>query len=169
MASMLLKVCTSEVAALVGLDDDRVGLVVVVGGDRGLGPGGGVAALDGAVADDVAALVDAEAGDDDAAAVGAGGGRDRRIDGDDDADELGARQQAALVELAALPQAGHALLHDLALELLAADRRVAVAALHLGQEGGARKLALSAVRERLMAVAWSSMMRFKSGMAAAWW
>ena len=34
----------------------------------------------------------------------------------------------------ALPQAGHALLDDLALELLAAERGVAVAALHLGQE-----------------------------------
>ena len=50
-------------------------------------------------------------------------------------DELGPRQQPALVEIAALPQPGHAALDDLALELLPAQRRVAVAALHLGQEG----------------------------------
>ena len=65
-----------------------------------------------------------------------GGRRDRRIDGDDDAHQLGAREHAALLDLAALPQAGHALLHDLAFQLLAADGGVAVAALHLGQERG---------------------------------
>ena len=42
--------------------------------------------------------------------------------------------EAALLEVAALPQAGHALFDDLAFQLLLADERVAVAALHLGQE-----------------------------------
>jgi hypothetical protein len=127
-----------QVAALVGLHDDGVGQVVVIGGDRGLGPGGGIAALDGAITDHIAALVDAQPGDDDAAAVGAGRGGDRRVDGNDDADELGPRQQPALVEIAAPPQAGHAALDDLALELLLTQRRVAVAALHLGEEGSSQ-------------------------------
>ena len=98
-------------------------------------PGGGIAALDGAVADDVAAPVDAEAGDDDAAAVGAGAGGDRWIDGDDDALELRPGAEARLGQPVTLPQSCHAVLDDLALELLAADRGVGVAALHLGEEG----------------------------------
>src|SRR5205085_11151559 len=104
-------------------------------GDGRVRPGGGIAALDGAVADDVAAPVDAEAGDDDAAAVGAGAGGDRRIDGDDDALELRPGAEAGLGEPVALPQSYHAVLDDRALELLAADRGVGVAALHLGEEG----------------------------------
>jgi hypothetical protein len=81
----------------------------MIGGDGGLGPHGGLAALHGAVADDVGAPVDAEAGDDDAATVGASGRGDRRIDGDDDADQFGARGETALLDPGSLPQAGEAL------------------------------------------------------------
>src|SRR5581483_5211030 len=103
---------------------------------RGMRPHERLASLDGAVGEDIAAAVDAEAGDDDAAAVGAGVGGDRRIDGDDDALEVRPGGEAGLVEPGALPQAGGAVGDDLAVELLAADRRVGVAALHLGEEGG---------------------------------
>ena len=54
---------------------------------------------------------------------GPGGGGARRIDGDDDADKLRARGEAALLDVAALPQAGEAFFHNLSLQLLAADRR----------------------------------------------
>ena len=71
---------------------------------------------------------------------------------------------------AALPQAVHAFLDDLAFELLPADRRIAVAALHLGEERRRQVAALSAVRERVVAVACvlddaSS----AAGRHAAWW
>ena len=132
---MPLNTCTDEIAALVGLDDDAVGLVVVIGGDRGMRPGGGVAALDGAVADDVAAPVDAEAGDDDAAAVGAGGRGDRRIDGDDDARELGPGGEAAW---SSQWRFHRPVMRSSTISPSSSWRPiggVGVAALHLGQEG----------------------------------
>ena len=84
-----------EIAALVGLDDDAVRPIVMIGGDGGVRPDRGLATLDGAITDDVAAPVDAETSDDDAAAVRAGSRGDRRIDGDDDAPQLGARGEPA--------------------------------------------------------------------------
>ena len=126
-----------EIATLVDLGDDAVGLEVVVGGDSRPRPGRGVAALQGTVGEHVGAFVGAEPSDDDAAGVGVGGGGNGRVDGDDDARHvLGRRFGAQVDDPFALPKRVGAFGNHFAVEFLAAERGTGIDARDFGNEGG---------------------------------
>ena len=117
----------------------RSGVECLVERERAGAPVGGAQAAGGVIGEDVAPALPVDAAGEDAAGVGLGAGGGGRIDGDDDAGEIGRDVEALPFDLGAVPERVVAILDQLAVEFLAAEAGTGVAADH-GVEEARRQI-----------------------------